>query len=244
LQDSIRLLGLGESNHGSHEFTRERAQLAIALARQKSFTLVLIEAGYGEALALDAYIKGADISLDAALGRLGYWMWNTTTFRDALGEIRSYNQTAPLERKITICGVDVQRTEGVLDDLSTSDVRPSNHDRELLERLRDRQGARWMEFSPEDRSSVRRLLTEIAAARDSGKLDSIKNRHALSARALLLSLDLLEQQGFWNQSRVRDKAMADLTQEILEVDPTAQGNALVAFDPHRTPVRHWCADFW
>jgi erythromycin esterase len=216
---TVRLLGLGEANHGSHEFTLERGQLATTLARQHQFALILLEAGYGEVLALDDYIKGQSISIIEAIDKLDYWMWYTKGFRKLLDELREYNRQASPEKRVSLRGIDIRTTAGAIDDLKAADVGLSAPELELLERLRDRNSVRWKESSADERIALRRMLERVASGRDSSGLDSTRNRHALSARSLLLTLDLPEQEDFWNRSRVRDKAMATLTLELLDSAP-------------------------
>jgi hypothetical protein len=110
LPSSVRVLGLGESNHGSHEFTKERTALAIDLARANKLDLVLIEAGYGECLALDEYIKGSRLDIDSIMASLHYWIWDTSSLLEAIEAFRDYNKLAA--NKISLAGFDIQLTHG------------------------------------------------------------------------------------------------------------------------------------
>jgi erythromycin esterase len=222
LPNSIRVLGLGETNHGTHEFTRERTRLAIALARRHQFTLLMIEAGYGEVLALDDYVQGGNVAIDNAIGAVGYWIWNTRTLRDSLDELREYNRTARPGQKITIQGIDMQSTAGAIANLLASVTTFSDADRKLLLRLAENKGAQWAELVPDDRMAIRRTLEQVATDRDAGSLGSLRNRTALSARSLLLRFKRLEEQEFWNQTRMRDEGMAQLAREILALAPEAR----------------------
>lgn len=221
LPGAARVLGLAESNHGSREFTEERVRLAIALARQRGFTTVMIEAGYGEVLPLDAYIHGASIDVDTSIGLLGYWICNTSTFRKALEMLRDYNRGTAPERRVSIVGIDMQSTSGALDDLTATNTGLAPLDSEMLSRLRERRGAEWRGFTPDQRRSAREMLEKLAEKRDSGGLASEVNRHALSARSLLLRLDLIDAQheAFWNSIRARDRGMARMIEQVLDTEP-------------------------
>jgi erythromycin esterase len=211
---SLRVLGLAESNHGTTEFTEERTELAIALAEQHRFTAIMIEAGYGEVLPLDAYIHGAAVDVDAAIANLGYWMWNTHTFRGTLDRLRNYNRIAQPDRGISIVGIDMQTTSGAIDAL-IADAGLSPQETELLARLRDHRGAAWRDLGQAQRRSLRAILDRLVAARDRDGLASTVNRLALSARSLVLRIKLLEADGFWADSRARDHGMAAMVEEVL-----------------------------
>jgi erythromycin esterase len=219
LPSSVRVLGLAESNHGSQEFTQERALLSIELARQWKFTVVMVEAGYGEVLPLDAYVHGAAVDVDVAIGRLGYWIWNTQKFRKALEALRDHNRTAAPDRQVSIVGIDMQSTSGALDDLLAAAAGLSPQDSSLLSRLRDRKGAAWRDFTQDERRSTRQVLEKLAGALGPGGLASEANRQALSARSLLLRLNYLESPGFWNETRARDRGMAQMVEGVLATEP-------------------------
>lgn len=219
LPSSVRVLGLAESNHGSQEFTQERALLSIELARQWKFTVVMVEAGYGEVLPLDAYVHGAAVDVDATIGRLGYWIWNTKNFRKALEALRDHNRAATPDRQVSIVGIDMQSTSGALDDLLAAAAGLSPQDSSLLSRLRDRKGAAWRDFTQDERRSTHQVLEKLAGALGTGGLASEANRHALSARSLLLRLNYLESPGFWNETRARDRGMAQMVEGVLATDP-------------------------
>lgn len=219
-QTSARLIGLGESNHGTQEFVAEQARLSIELARRYQFTLVLLETGYGETLALDDYVTGVDVDIVTAIKKLDYWTWNTKAFLDSLNQIKRYNQTVPARQRLHVFGTDIQSTGGALDDLLKQDTNKlSNEQIRVLELLRDKNGQKWRDFTAPDRALIQGLLEELAAKRGSHGLDSTVNRHALSARSLLLQLDYLEAKNAGEDSRIRDKAIATMTMEALGLDP-------------------------
>lgn len=216
---TVQLLGLGESNHGTREFTLERTSLMLALARERGFATVLIEAAFGGLLPANAYIHGAAIDLDDAIGRTGFWLWKTEEFRHALQEFRNYNQSAAPDRQISIMGIDVQQPEGAIDDLLSASIGLSADVIALLGRLRDKNGVAWNEFSQSEQDITRRSLEQLASRRDQGGLASEANRHALSALSLLCSLELIEQPTFWDQMRSRDHAMAKMALAMLGLTP-------------------------
>jgi erythromycin esterase-like protein len=219
LQRSVRILGLGESNHGTAEYTDERVELSIALARQYEFLVVMIEAGYGEVLPLDDYIRGANIAVVDAIEGLGVWMWRTKSFLAAVEKLKAYNATVSASDQIRIMGIDVQRTKGAVAELIRYQNQLSTLELNALQQLEEERGKKWLSFAPEVKAAMRQRLELLAAARDGNGPGSPANRAALAARSILLRLELLEQHGFWNQERARDKGMAQMAREALALDP-------------------------
>ena len=222
-QMSARLIGLAESNHGTQEFVSEQVAVSLELARKYGFQLIMIEAGYGEALALERYVNGLDVDVVAAIGSLGYWTWNTQGFLDALSQIRAYNQSVAPDRRVHLVGVDIQSTEGVIADLVHDSSLLSAAERALLEQLRPDSGKQWPQFSPEDKDSVRATLNRIAGLSTEGGVDAGVNQQALSAHSLLLQLGYVEKTDFWDKLRIRDRAIADMIEDVMKRTPGARG---------------------
>lgn len=219
LPEDVRLLALAETNHGTREFTLERTSLMLALARDSAFTTVLLEAALGGVLPANAYIHGAAVDLDVAISRMGFWLWKTDELREALKAFRAYNQTVAPARQINIMGIDVQQPEGAIDDLLEGNVGLTPDEAGLLARLHDQNGLAWSKFSKRDQENTRRSLEQIAGRRDHGGLASETNRHALSARSLLFSLDFVGTSTLWDQIRTRDHASAELVAMMCDLEP-------------------------
>src|SRR3979411_1098436 len=74
---------LGEATHGTHEFYRERAEIAKRLIKEKGFTAVAVEADWPDAFRVNRYVRGLgqDKNASEALGgfkRFPTWMWRNT----------------------------------------------------------------------------------------------------------------------------------------------------------------------
>jgi erythromycin esterase len=219
LPASVTVLGIGESNHGTREFNEVRTRLAIELARKRGFSLVMIEAGYGEVLELDAYIGGANIDIVKAVEHLGYWPWDTRTFLDSLEQLRMYNGQVPSERRIHLVGFDVQDTTGAVGYLRRNGRSFTTEEESSLAKLGEADGAHWNDLNIEMHSATRKLLEKIAADRESPGAFSTKNQAALAARALLLRLDLMEAKNSWYKDIVRDAGMSRMILEVLALEP-------------------------
>ncbi|SFT68969.1 erythromycin esterase [Lishizhenia tianjinensis] len=101
-----QIIGLGESTHGTHEFTPMRHKLFKYLVEHHGFNTIFIEADYSATQRLNRYINGAEDTLLMALMELQYWAWKTEGMKDFIVWLRDYNKTAP--HKIQLVGCDMQ----------------------------------------------------------------------------------------------------------------------------------------
>ncbi|TAM67217.1 erythromycin esterase family protein [Mycobacterium sp.] len=92
-----RIVLIGESSHGTHEFYEARAAITKWLIDEKGFCAVAAEADWPDAYRVNRYVhgRGDDDSADAALSgfeRFPAWMWRNTVVRDFIDWLRLRNQ--------------------------------------------------------------------------------------------------------------------------------------------------------
>jgi len=105
-----RVVLIGESSHGTHEFYEARAEITKWLIEEKGFCAVAAEADWPDAYRLNRYVRGLgkDTTAEAALSgfeRFPAWMWRNTVCRDFADWLRAYNQRAP--RQAGFYGLDL-----------------------------------------------------------------------------------------------------------------------------------------
>ncbi len=91
-----RVVLIGESSHGTHEFYAARAEITKWLITEKGFNAVAAEADWPDAYRVNRYVRGLgdDGSPDEALGgfeRFPAWMWRNTVVRDFVGWLSWHN---------------------------------------------------------------------------------------------------------------------------------------------------------
>ncbi len=96
LVGDARVVLIGESSHGTHEFYQARAQMTRWLIEEKGFTAVAAEADWPDAYRVNRYVQGgeADASPEEALRgfeRFPAWMWRNTVVRDFVEWLRWHN---------------------------------------------------------------------------------------------------------------------------------------------------------
>lgn len=94
---AARVVLIGESSHGTHEFYRARADITRWLIEQKGFTAVAVEADWPDAYRVNRFVRGgsADHTADEALSgfeRFPAWMWRNVVVRDFVDWLREHNE--------------------------------------------------------------------------------------------------------------------------------------------------------
>jgi erythromycin esterase-like protein len=113
LVGDARLVLIGEASHGTHEFYRERAQITKRLIKEKSFTVVAVEADWPDAYRVNGYVRGAADAakaVDALAGfkRFPTWMWRNADVLDFVGWLRAHNEARPDDAtKVGFYGLDL-----------------------------------------------------------------------------------------------------------------------------------------
>ncbi len=106
-----RVVGLGESLHGVHDFHRFGHRLFADLARHADFSVYALELDQAHGDLLDQFVQGERDDLDALLA--GFY-WTTQIFydealRDLLLWMRHHNSSAA--RRVHVAGFDLKQPE-------------------------------------------------------------------------------------------------------------------------------------
>ncbi|MFD7555835.1 erythromycin esterase family protein [Streptomyces sp. NPDC059835] len=103
-----RIVGLGESTHGTSEFFRLKHRIVEFLVREEGFTTLAMEASQSAAHALDAYVRHGTGSPERLVARLGFWTWRTREMVDLIEWLRAHNRDLPEEHRVRFVGTDPQ----------------------------------------------------------------------------------------------------------------------------------------
>jgi erythromycin esterase-like protein/predicted phosphoribosyltransferase len=109
-----RVVLIGESSHGTHEFYEARAAITKWLIEEKRFCAVAAEADWPDAYRVNRYVRGLgeDETADEALSgfeRFPAWMWRNTVVRDFVDwlRIRNRGQGSNGQRQAGFYGLDL-----------------------------------------------------------------------------------------------------------------------------------------
>ncbi|CAA0094089.1 putative protein [Mycolicibacterium vanbaalenii] len=92
-----RIVLIGESSHGTHEFYAARAAITKWLIQDKGFCAVAAEADWPDAYRVNRYVRGLghDDTSDEALSgfeRFPAWMWRNVVVRDFVDWLHTHNR--------------------------------------------------------------------------------------------------------------------------------------------------------
>ena len=102
----VQVVGLGEASHGVSEFFKMKALLIKHLVSEENFSLIMIEATFGEAVYLNQYITGERDDIEAILKGMPLWYFQVEEFRDLLMWLRDFNKAHG--NRVRLYGMEMQ----------------------------------------------------------------------------------------------------------------------------------------
>jgi erythromycin esterase-like protein len=119
ISDDTRVVMIGESSHGTHQYYTLRAELTKRLIQEKGFTIVTAEADYPAADRVNRYVKSYLNSNDRnsveALSdfqiRFPKWMWYNTVMKEFVEWMKEYNEDKHYSSQISFHGLDMYSLE-------------------------------------------------------------------------------------------------------------------------------------
>ena len=106
------LLGLGESSHGVHEFFEIKTALMRWTIKGHGVKLILFESPYFLE-EVHNYVYHDQGTLEGAMDKMGYWIWQTQELKDFIAWLHDYNLEQSASNKVYLLGVDLQSLDGV-----------------------------------------------------------------------------------------------------------------------------------
>ncbi|MFO0830287.1 MAG: erythromycin esterase family protein [Phycisphaerales bacterium] len=104
-----RVVGLGESTHGTREDFQMKHRLVEFLASQLGYTIFSIEASSPEAFRVDEYVSLGKGDPARLIGGMYFWTWNTEEVLSMVEWMRAFNQdSTPGVNRIRFTGFDMQ----------------------------------------------------------------------------------------------------------------------------------------
>lgn len=103
-----RLVAVGEATHGTREFSQMKHRMLEYLVGQLGFSVFLMEAGVGDAAALDDYIMTGRGDIRSSLRTAVYRIWYTEELLAMVEWMRAWNADSAHTTKLRVYGIDVQ----------------------------------------------------------------------------------------------------------------------------------------
>jgi erythromycin esterase-like protein len=109
---NARVVLIGESSHGTHEFYQARADITKWLIEDKGFLAVAAEADWPDAYRVNRFVRGIgdDATAEDALRgfqRFPTWMWRNTVVRDFADWLRERNRQVDASQQAGFYGLDM-----------------------------------------------------------------------------------------------------------------------------------------
>ncbi|MCA9290364.1 MAG: erythromycin esterase family protein [Phycisphaerales bacterium] len=103
-----RIVGLGETTHGTREIFQMKHRLLEYLVVEHGFTVFGLEASLPDCVAINDYVLHGRGDAETALHGQGFWTWDTEEVLDMIRWMRAYNDDPAHDRKIRFSGYDMQ----------------------------------------------------------------------------------------------------------------------------------------
>ncbi|WP_406060334.1 erythromycin esterase family protein [Streptomyces sp. NBC_01077] len=228
--DGVRVVGMGESTHGTAEFFRLKHRIFEYLVVEHGFRTFAMEASASAGPAVDAYVRGGAGDGAAVLTGLGFWVWRTREVLDLLEWMRDYNRGRPRAEQVGFVGIDPQRCGASLAHFGEERAG-------VLAALAEAYPGQLPERREELLTAAKALE---AGVRGSGEIPEAGGHEALEAagrasaedrrhaRILLRAADVVTREPGAEMWRARDGFMADGVDEAV----AAGGGAGVAVWAH------------
>lgn len=102
----VQIVGLGEASHGVSEFFKMKTAVIKHLVSHENFSLIMIEATFGETVFLNRFISGQRAEIDDVLRGMPLWFFKVEEFRELLVWLRDFNKQH--NNRIRLYGMEMQ----------------------------------------------------------------------------------------------------------------------------------------
>lgn len=110
-----KIVGLGESTHGSSEIYRMKYRMSEYLIAQKNFNVFSLEANMPESFLMNQYIQEEKGNPKDILKGMYFWLWQTEETLNFVEWLKKYNENN--DSKVFFDGFDMQYATGAIDQI-------------------------------------------------------------------------------------------------------------------------------
>lgn len=239
-----RVVGVGESTHGTREFFQFRHRLFEYLATELGFTVYIIEANLPGALAVNDYVLHGKGDAVSALAETFMWVHDTQEVLEFIEWMRRYNADPKHPRKLKFYGSNVghppRLMRVVLDYLREVDpgsvarvealLGPVSQDRMYWRTFQTLTGAQKAQL----REGLATLLRRFDAHKAAWEARTGPRRWALARHYVRMYEQIEEEMRVRSFARVRDAHMAENVRWILEQEGPGARMVVTSHNGHVT----------
>jgi erythromycin esterase-like protein len=120
LVGDARVVLLGASTHGTHEFYRVRAEITKRLITERSFAALAVEGDWTDSYRANRFVRGESRDDDAIHALNGFerfpqWMWRNADVLDFVGWLRAHNDALRPAARVGFYGLDLYGLHASMD---------------------------------------------------------------------------------------------------------------------------------
>lgn len=212
----VRLIGMGESTHGTHEFFAMRHRLFKYLVEFHGFNTFFMETEVTDSFVIDDYINGGDVTRDEIIKSLQFWPWQTEEVVQMLGWMREFNARNP-DKAIQFVGVDQQYFESARKGLIT--MLNKNNIKMPIEEISEAENWKFLRFQSKDLKQY----SSFIASMDQFDISFLSENEAFRFKIMLNHCRRALEGRTTKEPTFRDRMMASEIIAHLEKDPKAKG---------------------
>ncbi|MGI9581244.1 erythromycin esterase family protein [Chryseobacterium sp. RRHN12] len=110
-----KIVGLGESTHGSSEIYQMKYRISEYLITNKNFNVFSLEANMPESFLMNQYIQEEKENPKDILKGMYFWLWQTEETLNFVEWLKKYNENH--DSKVFFDGFDMQYAKGAIDQI-------------------------------------------------------------------------------------------------------------------------------
>lgn len=236
-----RIVALGESTHGTHEFFLLKHRLLEYLVRTMGFTVFAIEANQLAVERINTYVLDGTGTAQSSI-RVMFRVWNTAPMLHLIEWMRAWNESHP-DRMVRFVGYDMQDHRGPADSLRAFLTRSDSGLISRLDSLTGEYRRQQSYATPQIADSTRArwsrdaelLWRDVKPRRTLWLERSTSRRDTLAAEWAVQSANLYRQSARFNvalSSPERDSLMAANLDWLLRVVAPGERAVVWAHDVH------------
>lgn len=223
LVGDAKVVALGEGAHNIEEFLQVRNSLMRALVTECAFTAVVMESGFAEGLAVDAYVQGGPGEADqVARESISYRFGESAPAAEQLTWMREHNASDESARTpVHWYGMDLPGDSTSPEPAlraCLSRIAPAAGDEELLRLVdlgrRARAAARWAALSPADRERIYAGIDDVV--RRAQAEGDAPTRHCAAALLAFVTESRWTPESDDGTPYPRDAFMADTVRWVMQ----------------------------
>lgn len=109
-----KVIGLGESTHGSSEVYRMKYRISQYLISNRNYNVFSLEANMPESYLMNQYLEGRNNDSKEILKGMYFWLWQTEETLNFVEWLKNYNTS---NSKVYFDGFDMQYSKGALEQM-------------------------------------------------------------------------------------------------------------------------------